>query len=1513
MLNKITTSLLIVTIIWITSLIGSVNAAEIPLVINEVMASNNTIIRDLEGQYDDWIEIYNYGTEAIDLAGMYLTDNLSAPTKWQFPAGNSAITTAPAGGYLLIWADNDITGIGLHANFKLDAGGEEIALFDSDGIILIDSVTFDEQAADISYGRYPDGSDYWQAFGFPSPAAQNIGIYDGFVSDVEFSHEHGFYDQSFYLTIATETEDATIYYTLDGSDPYDIETGGRFPKGTTYTGPILIDRTTVLRAIAIKPGWMPGNIKTHTYIFVKDVIRQSSNGQAPGADWPARSVNGQTIDYGMDPDIVNNSRWSSQMEAAMLDIPTISLVTDLANLFDPAIGIYVNAHNDGINWERRTSVELINPDGTPGFSVDAGLRIRGAYSRSGSNPKHAFRLIFRNIYGEGKLHYPLFGDEGVDEFDKIDLRTSQNFSWSFEGDYRHTMIRDVFSRDVQRDMGEPYTRSRYYHLYIDGQYWGIYQTQERADADYAESYLGGNAEDYDTIKNDSSGSRALQATSGNMDAYRRLYDAAVAGFSSNEAYYAVQGFRPDGTPDPTGDKLLDPENLMDYMICTYYTGDPDAPVSCWAHFSNNVFAIYNRVNPEGFTWYRHDAEHSLGANLGGIQGLNEDRILTDPTDRSIGQQWRHFNPAWLHIRLTANPEYFMKFADRVNKYFSNGGILTTTPNIQRWVERANQIDLAIIAESARWGDAKRGTPRNKDDWEGQNDYMLNTFFPARTQIVLNQMRSVHMFPDTAIISFDPFGGEISDNFELVMLQSNGTSGTIYYTIDGSDPRASEAPAAAVVLVPEAAAKRTIVPTAPISDDWKGGGDFDDSDWIPSTSAPGGVGFERTSGYQEYFSLDLLEQMYGINATCYVRIPFTTDANYSSLSLNLRYDDGFVAYINGTEVARRNFDGTSEWNSRASASHSDSAAILLESIDISDYLGTLQQGDNILAIHGMNSSTTSSDFLVSAELVAKESVSDEDNQENVMEYIGPITLPHSVVVKARVQSGSTWGALTEAVYAGGPVAENLRITEIMYNPPDPNDEFIELKNIGTETLNLNLVSFTNGIDFTFPNTELAAGEHIVVVRNRQMFQTRYGKNINIAGQYTGKLDNAGERIELQDAIGRTILNFRYEDGWRTITDGGGFSLTIIDATNPDLNSWDQKDSWRPSAYANGSPGSDDNGIIPNPGSIVFNEVLAHAHAEAPDWIELYNTTTESINIGGWFISDSKDDLFKYKIPNGTTIGPNGYFVLYEDLNFGNENDPATYEPFALSENGERLYLSSTQNGELAGYRQVEDFGPSETGVSFGQYYKSGTGNYNFVAMETNTPGAANTYPKVGPIVISEIMYHPDWPDGGPYTNEQYEYIELHNISAEPVTLYDYVKGEPWKYTGGIDFTFPTFAPVTIEAGGYILVVKKPAAFSTRYPNVPDEIIFGPYDGSLSNSGESLELSMPGDVDNEGLRQYIRVDRINYSDGTHPEDNPGGVDLWPTEADGNGMSLSRKVLADYGNDPDNWAAAAASPGE
>jgi hypothetical protein len=301
-----------------------------------------------------------------------------------------------------------------------------------------------------------------------------------------------------------------------------------------------------------------------------------------------------------------------------------------------------------------------------------------------------------------------------------------------------------------------------------------------------------------------------------------------------------------------------------------------------------------------------------------------------------------------------------------------------------------------------------------------------------------------------------------------------------------------------------------------------------------------------------------------------------------MTLRIRYDDGFVAYINGVEVARRNFTGTPTWNSNADTTHDDSAAIEFEDINISSHLDVLRADDNILAIHGLNVSLTSSDFLISPELVIIQSgiTSPVGISATAIQYNDAFQLTHSANIRARKLVGNTWSALNEAIFAVGPVAENLRITEIMYHPQspagqeDPNEEFIELTNIGAETINLNMVKFKNGIDFTFPSIELSTGEYVVVVQDSNAFESRYGTEINIAGQYTGQLANNGERIRLEDAIGQTILDFKYKDGWHDSTDGQGLSLTITDPANPEIQSWDSKSAWHPSFIFGGSPGRED---------------------------------------------------------------------------------------------------------------------------------------------------------------------------------------------------------------------------------------------------------------------------------------------------------------------------------------------------
>ncbi|MEN6427916.1 MAG: lamin tail domain-containing protein, partial [Phycisphaerales bacterium] len=1186
-----------------------------------------------------------------------------------------------------------------------------------------------------------------------------------------------------------------------------------------------------------------------------------------------------------------------------------SLVTDLANLFANDIGIYANPGAQGQSWERPVSVELLYPDGAEGFQADGGLRIRGGYSRSRSNPKHAFRLFFRAEYGTPTLRYRLFDDEGVGEFDCVDLRTSQNYSWSYEGnssDSHDTFVREVFSRDTQRDMGRPYTRSRYYHLYINGQYWGLFQTQERSEAAYAATYFGGDKDDYDVIKSRAgNGGYDIEATDGVLDNWRALWNASLTGFKDDATYYRVQGLNPDLTPNPAYPKLLDIDNLIDYMLCTYYVGDPDGPVSAWARVANNFYAIYNRVQPDGFKFFRHDAEHSL-------YSVNESRLFASTTT-SVGSSFNQSNPLWMHTHLILHPEYRMRFVDRVYKHFFNEGALTPDVAADRFMARAEQIETAIIAESARWGDAKRAKPRTRDDdWLPDIEGMVASYFPRRTNVVLNQFKTQGWYPNIDPPTFSQAGGYLNAG-DAITLQ--GGAGTLWYTLDGNDPRvpgSTPEQGDASALVPEEAAKRVLVPTEPVSDAWKGGEAFDDSAWI---SGSGGVGFERSTGYETYFDINLQSQMYNRNASCFIRIPFevteTDLADLASLTFQARYDDGFVVYLNGTEIVRKNFAGTPAWNSSANTQNPDDAAVTLESFDVSQYIDKLQPGQNLLAIHAMNNSTTSSDFLISVLLSsakAAEGGTPTGISPSALRYTEPIVLSQSTQVRVRSLSSGTWSALNEAVFSVGPVVESLRISEILYHPADdPNAEYVELTNVGDETINLNLVRFTKGIDYTFPSFELAPGGYCLLVRDLEAFEARYGGQLPVVGEYTGSLNNGGEKIELLDAAGGIIQSFEYEDDWFDLTDGLGFSLTVRDPqTAVRLSS---KSVWRPSAHAGGSPGEDDSGQVPELGSVVINELLANPTGGVSDWIELHNTTAETIDIGDWFLSDDANDLTRYRIAAGTTIPGGGFIVFSQDQHFGNSSDPGCNRPFGLSKDGETVYLHSGSGGVLTGYSEQEKFDASEAGVSLGRWQKS-TGSYNFIALTEPTPGTANAAPVIGPVVISEIGYHPVGHAGA-------EYVELLNVSDSAVTLYDPTEQAPWRFTDDpddprIELLFPSDQPVTLAPGEYLVLAKDLSLFQAAYTVPAGTQVLAWGLGKLADDGGKIQLSRPSEVDDDGVRQWIRVDRIVYSDGAHPQDFADGVDPWPVEANGQGQSLSRIDPQTYGNDPGNWQAAASSPG-
>jgi hypothetical protein len=1131
-------------------------------------------------------------------------------------------------------------------------------------------------------------------FPAPTPGQPNNQGVIAFAAETKFSHAHGFYDAPFNLTLSSPTAGASIRYTTNGLPP-------TASTGMLYTSPVYINGTTVIRAAAFKEGYESSSVQTRTYIFLDDVIRQSPNGEPPPG-WPS-AWGGNVVDYGMDQRVVNNPLYSGTIIGDLKSIPTFSIVMDLKDLFDPAIGIYANPGQDGRAWERPASLELINPDGTKGFQANAGIRIRGGFSRSTSNPKHAFRLFFRAEYGEAKLKYPLFGDDGTDSFDKIDLRTFQNYSWSFQGDSRGIFIRDQFNRDAQLSMGHHAERGDFYHLYINGHYWGLFNTCERPEASYGEAYYGGRKSDFDTVKVEA-GPYEINATDGDLEAWRRLWNLMEAGVGTDAAYQRVQGNNPDGTRNLAYEVLLDIDNLIDYMLIIYYGGNLDAPISNFLGNTrpNNWYGLRDRTGNAGFRFFVHDAEHTL-------LNLNEDRTGPWPA----GSNFIHSNPQRMFQQLWDNAEFRMRVADRVHRHFFNGGVLTPESARALFMKRKNEIDRAVVGESARWGDAKRSTPLTRADWLNAINTVLNTYLPNRSAVVLNQLRSKNLYPVLAAPVFNQFGGNVPRGFQLTM---NAPSGSVYYTTDGSDPR-----------------------------------------------LPGG----------------------GLSG--------------------------------------------------------------------------------------------------SARL-----------------YSGSISIFETAHVKARARGGTAWSALNEAqftviqTYTG----EDLLITEIMYQPPrfedqdGDNFEFIELKNVSKDELDLSGVHFTSGIRFSFPHgSSVAPGAFVVLVKNSSAFQLKY-PGAPIHGIYQGNLSNGGETLALAHATGQLIVSVTYENRppWPSTAAGTGFSIVPV---NPNLNmAPNDPSNWRASTNPGGSPGVDDPAA--NLPVVWITEILTHTDLPQVDAVELHNPGLVRADISFWYLTDDKTTPRKFRFPAGTIIEPGGYLVVTEN----DFNAPNSSSSFAFSSRGEQVYLFSADGaGNLTGFSDGFSFGAAENGISFGRYTTS-TGDVHYPPQTENSFGAPNAGPKVGPVVISEIQYHPAGGD--------VEFVELKNITDKPVALYDVAHPTNTWRINGIGFAFPS--GLELAANGLILVVASdPGDFRVRH-NVPAAVpVLGPFAGVLQNSGERIQLLRPDapDITPEGVFvPQLVVEEVRYSP----------LPPWPQEAAGHGPSLERVSVASYGNDPINWRASPgpASPG-
>lgn len=726
------------------------------VLIGEFMASNGSTLDDEDGDSPDWIELVNATGAAVDVSGYHLTDDPLMPAKWGIPAG----TVLPPDGFLLVMAsgkDRAVAGSELHANFVLAAEGEYLALVAPDGVTVLQEFTpeYPPQRSDVSY----DGHGLFRSE--PSPGEVNLGAGAvGFVEDTRFSVDRGFFDAPVSVDITTATPGATIVYTTDSTTP-------SMTHGTQVAGPVAtipIEQTTVLRAMAFKEGLAPTNVDTQTYLFLADVVTQSdADSDYEYPDW--NNLDGtRNADYGMDTDqIVGVLHTRQEVVDSLRSLPTISIATDAEKLFDRETGNYANSKKTGRAWEREVSMELFGFAHGRAAQINGGLRLAGNASRSANRHKHNMRIVFRREYGNGTLSFPLFDDSEVTTFNSIQLRGGNGDSWvhpSFSVRGRAAYLRDQWHRDVHIAMDGSSQVQRYAHLYINGMYWGVFHIFERIEDDYMVEHFGGGEEDWDVRDH-------LGTFNGSEQSWTETFAIAddPAGMADPANYAAIR-------------QHVDLVDLIDYLLVHFYSNSDD-----WDQ--NNLRAARNRVEPDTWRFFCWDQERTLLNSLS-TPDVNGARSIDKDTNTPTRK-----GPTHLHQKLRANAEYRLLFADRVRKHCFHGGPLTPARAGEIWDARAAEVRPAMIAESARWGDLHQSAAKTAAGWEAVVQAEKTGWFDIRTPVLIGLLQARNLYPTAGAPEFEidgsaRHGGPVRAG---AMLGMTAAGGTIYYTLDGTDPRA----------------------------------------------------------------------------------------------------------------------------------------------------------------------------------------------------------------------------------------------------------------------------------------------------------------------------------------------------------------------------------------------------------------------------------------------------------------------------------------------------------------------------------------------------------------------------------------------------------------------------------------------------------------------------------------------------------------------------------------------------
>ncbi len=1234
--------------------------------ISEFQASNGLTIEDFDGDSSDWIEIFNGWPSTIQLQGWHLTDDPGHLTKWEFPD-----VSLGANRYLTIFASGkDAHQLGqLHTNFRLNKETGYLALVAPDGTTVASEYRdYPAQFRDISYGIASNGQIRY--FAAPTPGQPNgLGLLENPTVQPAVSVPGGTFSDARIVELSTDLPGGTIRYTTNGSAP-------SAANGIVYSGPITINKTTVLKSCVIPPGEEAGPVRAETYIRIGS-------------------------------DLVH---FDSDLPLVIIDTYGRGLTQDS---YTKAASAFINVGPDG-----RTSV--LDP---VEYAGNSGLKIRG--SSSAGYPKKQYAFETWNDVNNDDMAVSLFG-------------LPEESDWVLFGAYNDkTLMRNDLAYKWSNDIGQYAPRTEFCEVFIDtdgdgvitwSDYQGVYSLIEKVKRDPERV----DVEELSRVD------AAEPEVTGGYIIKRDRRDPGDIGFSTALENHPLSYVEPKESEITAAqrDYLIGYLNEFESVLHGASFADPETGYAAYIDVDSFIdHHILNEwmKNIDGFWlsqfFYKDrggvlvagplwDFDRAIGnANYrGGWTGIGwywEDLLAQEPTaykwyprlfdDANFQQRWID---RWFELRQTAfTTEKLLADVDAMAARLAEAQVR----NFQKW--RILGVNI-----SPNWYVGQ--TYEDEINW-------MKQWIVERVEWIDAQY--------LPLVTLSEPPGYVGDEFSLTMSAVRGeTSYDVYYTLDGTDPY-SPVDTTAVTLVPKGDVWKYHDGRTDLGTAWREVV-YDDSSWA---SGPGILG-DGESYVSTRIDIgprgDRTPTIYFRN-----QFTVKDAAGVSGLTLRVLRDDGMVVYLNGQEVARDHMpDGDIFYGTYANGTAVGAGETTYYEFAVSPSL--LVEGANTLAVEVHQVNATSSDLTFDLELTAVYGGVGEATRFDGTPLVFDRTTFVTARAFDGMSWGAPTTALYLAGPAPSVFVTELMYNppqpgRVEEEPFDNNDfEFIEVTNVGDSRAYLAGLRFARGITFDFAVSSvgwLEPGESVVVVQNAAAFQIRYGSDIPVAGVYDGKLSNGGERIVLSYGEAETVQDFTYDDSgaWPGRADGTGSSLEVLDPTAD----YDDPANWRASGEYGGSPGSPGQGNLRD---VVVNEVLTHTDYPFTDAIELYNTTGRPIDVGGWYLSDSSANLKKFRIPGGTMIPAWGY-VTFDESDF-NASGGTVPGDFALSGAlGDDVWLMEADAaGNLLRFADHVEFGAAFNGESFGRY-PNGTGR--LYPMESTTFGAENAPPRIGPVIISEIQY------------------------------------------------------------------------------------------------------------------------------------------------------------------------------